>query len=256
MNGQQIDAWWRPPKSMIACLALACLPLAGCGDGGEDSSLAEPASAREGQSVESASNPSPVDFALEIARGKRCEREKKIAEAREIYQRLAESYPERYEPYHRLGNLADRRQRFEEANGWYEQALRLEPRDAEFYNDLGYSRFLQGRLEEAERELLKAVALNPTHARSRNNLGLVYGHLGRHQEALEQFLQGGNEADAHYNLGYVLASLEDFSRARRCIQRALAADPQHERAQKALEEFRQLDQRQAMAGRDDHSRRR
>lgn len=243
------DSKWLPSMGNALWLTAACLLAAGCGGAPrQDAADSSPTDAPDVEVVDAAEQAS-VDISREIERGRTLERENKMAEARQVYERLAERYPDRYEPYHRLGALADRQQRFDEARQWYERALRLEPDDPEFYNDLGYSLFLQGRLEEAERELLKAVALAPTHARSRNNLGLVYGHMGQYQDAMEQFLYAGSKADAYYNLGYVLASLEDFSGAKQCIEWALEADPKHARARKALEEFRQREQTPKVAER-------
>jgi len=240
---------FRPRPRWTACwlaIAAGCLLPAGCGNHPEQdpsASTAQPEAEIKALPADRPSEPA-VEFALAMERGRKLERERKEPEAEQLYQRLIARYPDRYESYHRLGILADRQQRFDEAQQLYGRAIRLRADDPDLFNDLGYSLFLQGKLEEAERELLKAVALAPMHARSRNNLGLVYGHLGRYQEALEQFLQAGSEADAHYNLGYVLASVEDFARAKRCLERALAVDPNHERSRRALEEFRQFESAQ------------
>jgi Flp pilus assembly protein TadD len=180
-------------------------------------------------------------FARMIEQGRQLTRDGKVDEARQLYQRLAAEYPGRYEPHHRLGILADRQQHFDEARQCYARAIRLRPDNAELYNDLGYSLFLQGNLEEAERELLKAVALAPANPRCHNNLGLVYGHLSRYEEAFEQFLHLGSEADAYYNLGYVLASRDNLAAARKCLEKALSLDAKHERAQKALAELAKIE---------------
>jgi len=246
-----------PRRRAACCLAIAagCLLPAGCGNHPEQdpsASTAQPDSQIDAPAADAptAGQPSEpaVEFALAMERGRKLERDGKAPEARELYRGLTARHPERYEPYHRLGILADREQRFDEAQQFYARAVRLRPDDPDLFNDLGYSLFLQGKLDEAERELLKAVALAPMHARSRNNLGLVYGHLGRCEEALEQFLQAGSEADAHYNLAYVLVSVEDFARAKKCLERALAVDPKHERSLKALEEFRQFERAQEGSG--------
>ncbi len=157
--------------------------------------------------------------------------------ARAIYERLIAAQPGRYEAYHRLAVVADRQRRFEEAQSLYTQAIRLNPGNAELFNDLGFCYYLQGNLDKAESALLKAVAMSPAEARYRNNLGLVYGQQRHYDKALEQYRRAGGEGDAYYNLAFIKASQNDYEGAKDCFRRALAADPTHERARKALASF-------------------
>lgn len=176
-------------------------------------------------------------FAQEMARARGLERSGKYEEVRPIYERLIAEYPDRYEPRHRLGVVADRQRRYREAQALYGEAIRLEPRDPDVFNDLGYCLFLQGKLEKAESALLKAVALSPADSRYRNNLGMVFGHQERYEEALAEFRHAGSEADAYYNLAFVLATQEEVDGAKNCFRLALAADPTYDRARAALESF-------------------
>ncbi|MBN2477242.1 MAG: tetratricopeptide repeat protein [Pirellulales bacterium] len=181
-------------------------------------------------------------FPAELAKGRNLEKACKYEEARTVYQRLIASFPQRYEGYHRLGVVADHQRRHREAQALYSQAICRCSGDPELFNDLGYCFFLQGKLHKAESALLKAVALCPSVARYRNNLGLVLGNLGRDEEALEQFRHGGSEADARYNLAFIWASREETDRAKECFCLALAADPTHERARRALTAFERYEQ--------------
>lgn len=178
-----------------------------------------------------------LDFAEEMIRARGLEKSGKYSEAREIYQRLIISFPDHYEPYHRLGVVADYQKRYREAQGLFEEAIRLERNNPQLFNDLGYCFFLQGRLDKAERSLLTAVSMAPSNEKYRNNLGMVYGHQGRYQDALEQFRRAGSEADAQYNLAFVKASRNDFDGAEECFHLSLAADPTYEPARRALASF-------------------
>jgi Flp pilus assembly protein TadD len=235
----------------LACLLAACCLVfsAGCaiGLGGGQMPLPEdPLAELEGLSPRPAaaqtSQLSPAEFSTELARGRNLERAGKYDQARQIYQRLLSANPQRYEPYHRLGVVADQQRRHREAQALYTQAIRLCGNDAELFNDLGYCLYLQGNLEKAETALLKAVTLRPASSRYRNNLGLVLGHQGRCDEALEQFRRGGSEADAHYNLAFVYAAQNDIEKAKQCFRLAIAADPAHEAARGALASFDRYDQ--------------
>lgn len=173
------------------------------------------------------------DFFDGMLKGRQLEQQGKLSEAREIYQRLIVQYPHRYEPYHRLGVVADRQKRYREAVALYTQAIALNP-DPEIFNDLGYSYYLQGQLDKAESALLKAVSMKPASPRFRNNLGMVYGFQGRYEEALDQFRRGGSEADACYNMAFILATQGKIQEAKRYLMLALAADPTYKKAQEAL----------------------
>lgn len=177
----------------------------------------------------------------ELLEARNLERVGKLNEARGMYERLLGREPERYEAYHRLAVVSDRQRRYREAQALYSQAVRLQPQASDLWNDLGYCLFLQGRLDQSERALLKAVALSPSNARYRNNLGMVYGHEGRYEEALDQFRRGGSEADAYYNLAFVLASKSDDEGAKNCFHLALAVDPTYDRARQALQRFEEAE---------------
>lgn len=176
-------------------------------------------------------------FALQLTQGRNLGKAGKYEEARKVYEKLIVAYPDRFEPYHRLGVVADRQKRYREAQALYAQAIRREPGNADLFNDLGYSLFLQGKLRKAEVAILKAVALSPSDARYRNNLGMVLGHLERYEEALAEFRRAGSDADAYYNLAFVLTAKNRVEDASDCFRLALAADPAHEPSRRALESF-------------------
>jgi len=176
-------------------------------------------------------------FSGQMAKAKALEKSGKSERARAIYQDLITSYPQRAEPYHRLAVVADRQRRYRESQALFTQAIRLQPRNGQIHADLGYCFLLQGKLAKAESSLLKATYLDPVNSRTWNNLGMVYGHQGRHEEALDAFRQAGSEADALYNLAFIFTAQDRIDLAEACFQRALAVDPTHEQARKALISF-------------------
>ena len=228
-----------------AVTACCLLWLTGCEGGWGGKSIVPKmknpfASSSKATADKQAKKPAKVgpDFAQDLTRGREMERAGRLAEARDVYQKLIVKYPDRYEPYHRLGVVADRQKRYREAQALYAQAISIVP-DPEVFNDLGYCLYLQGKLEKAEVAMLKAVSMMPANARFRNNLGMIYGHQGRFDEAMEQFRRGGSEADAFYNMAFILAGRDDVDGAKDCFRLALAADPNHQKARDALRRFEQ-----------------
>lgn len=180
-------------------------------------------------------------FTKRFSQARSLESANKLDEARSIYQQLISAHPNRWEPYHRLALVADRQKRFTEAESLLSEALRRKPMDAELLADLGYCYYLQGKLDKAESALAKAVAIKPSEARYRNNLGLVYGVKGRTEEALESFRHAGSEADAQYNMAFVMATRNDMEGAKKRFQMALDVEPNHDGARRALRSFEQAD---------------
>jgi len=176
-------------------------------------------------------------LAGDLVKGRSFEKAGQWDQAREVYKPLIVKYPDRYEPFHRLGVVADQQRRHREAQAMFTRALQLNPRDAQLHNDLGYCFYLQGKLDKAESSLLKATRLDPFESRYWNNLGMVMGHQERPAESLEAFRQAGSEADAQFNLAFVFASQDKADEAKKCFELALAADPSHEKARRALRSF-------------------
>jgi tetratricopeptide (TPR) repeat protein len=236
---------------------LHCLVLVGCASGPE-TLWKSPRSDPDGESVQPAAsqaskNQSPnvdtgkaqgkkpvqaaVQYSRDLGTAADAEKQGDLTEARTTYERLISQYPDRYEAYHRLAVVADRQRRYQEAQSLYTQAIRRNNRDPDLFNDLGYCFYLQGKMDKAESAILKAVAMRPAEPRYRNNLGLVYGQQRRYEEALAQYRRAGGEGDAYYNLAFIKASQEDFEGAKDCFRHALAADPTHEKARRALASF-------------------
>lgn len=186
-------------------------------------------------------------LAAGLAKGLAQERTGQYDKARDIYEGLLKQYPDRAEPLHRLAVVADKQRRHPEAQTLYMQAIKMQPRNGELFNDLGYSFYLAGFLPKAESALAKAVQIEPENGRYRNNLGMVMGQQGRIQDAFKQFAAAGSEADAHFNVAFIYASQGQVNEAKTCFQRALACDPTHEKASKALDSFSRYEENEGLA---------
>jgi len=180
-------------------------------------------------------------YMQQYAKGRALEASGRLDEARTLYGKMIAEQPARYEAHHRLAVVADLRRHHREAQEQYALALKASPENAEVHNDYAYSLFLDGQLGKAEAVAQKAVDLAPKNARYLNNLGLVYGHQGKINLALTTFRKCGSEADAQYNLAFILAARNDLDGAKKCFHKALAANPQFELARKALRNFEKAD---------------
>ena len=180
-------------------------------------------------------------MASRFAHARNLERSGELDKARDSYEKLLRDDPENPDFYHHLGVVADQQRRHREAQNLLSKALQLDPNNAELLNDLGYCFFLQGKLHKAESALLKATAIASSESRYGNNLGIVMGNLGRYQDALEHFRRVGSEADAQYNMAFIHASQDNVAAAKECFRLALAADPLHQKARRAMRSFDQFE---------------
>jgi tetratricopeptide (TPR) repeat protein len=195
----------------------------------------------------------PVNASAAIAKGVNHERAGQYDKAREVYEKMLAKTPDNLEAVHRLGVVADKQRRHDEAQAMYSRVIQAHPNSGELFNDLGYSFYLAGELPKAESALSKAVQLDPENPRFRNNLGMVMGQQGRMQEAFDQFARIGSEADAHYNVAFIYASQNNNDEAKACFLRALAIDPTHAKASKALESFKRFEQNDGMTLDEDYT---
>jgi Tfp pilus assembly protein PilF len=102
-----------------------------------------------------------------------------------------------------LGVVYDAQGRHAAAQAQYVAALERAPRDAEVLNNLGLSYLSTEQFDEAEGAFRRAVRLRPSSETFHNNLGLALGRQDRYEDALREFSNGGTEAGAENNLGYV-----------------------------------------------------
>ena len=142
---------------------------------------------------------------------------------------------------HRLGCIADLQGKHDEAEQLFLSALKNQGPDPELLDDLGYCYFLQNKLPKAEAACHKAVKLDPTNKLFRNNYGLVLGMMKRYDEALQQFSSVGSEAEANFNLAFIYSTQERTEEAKECFRKALAADPNFQKAREALAAFEKFD---------------
>jgi tetratricopeptide (TPR) repeat protein len=125
-----------------------------------------------------------------------------------------------------MGIIADRLQRHEEAIAYYHKAIAINPKSADLFNNLGMSYALMGEYEKALQALITASDLG-SNGKIFNNIGLVLGKLGRYDEALASFKKGGDEASAYNNLGCIYLAEENYAKAIKAFEKAIALNPKY-----------------------------
>src|SRR5262245_43491069 len=155
-------------------------------------------------------------------------------EAIALYERARSVDPRQAQVCRRLAVLYERQGQTQKAQAEYDRALTMYPRDPGLHSDLGYSCYCRGKYDEAERHLRKAVALDPMHKRAWTNLGMTLGQRGRYDESLTAFANAVPEAQAHSNLGFLLASQGKKEAAKEEYRKALDLDSDLTMASAAL----------------------
>jgi len=155
-------------------------------------------------------------------------------EAIKLYERARQYNPKLTQCSHRLALCFERSGKYAEALAEYQKALKSSPKDAALLNDFGYFYLQRGNFDEAEKALRSSVAADAKCLPAWANLGLVLGHRERYGEAYEALAMAATPAEAHSNLGVILAQQEKFEAARAEFQQALTLNAELQQPRRLL----------------------
>jgi len=93
------------------------------------------------------------------------------------------------------------------------------------FNNLGMSLFLIGDYKRAVKAFSEGLKSNSSNDVVYNNLAIALYKLGRYGEAFEAFKNGGDEATAYYNLGYLYMLEKKYKEAIRAFEKAIELKP-------------------------------
>ena len=193
---------------------------------------------------------SPEDTAqLCVATAQIMEKNGCIEEAIHQYLRARENNPQLHEIAHRLAVLYQRQGDYVHAAEEFQQALKAHPKDPDLLNDMGYYCYEREEWAEAEKWLRQAVAVAPKLQRAWVNLGMTLGRQGRADASYEAFAKVLAPAQAHSNVGVLMAQLGKGEEARRELETVLALEPGLTQARKVLEAARPPAGKPATGGR-------
>ena len=132
-------------------------------------------------------------------------------DAKTIYLKAVEWYPDDYKAYFKLGRIHYQEQRYEDAELSFLQASQLNPKSAEAKNNLAVSQAHLGKFREAYKNLESASTLQRG---SFVNQAYVYAQLGKFNEALEKapHTASNNRAVCQLVLGQPYEALETLEK--------------------------------------------
>jgi Flp pilus assembly protein TadD len=128
--------------------------------------------------------------------------------------------------YNTLGTILAVLGRFEPARKAYSQALSIDPNATWALNNLCDLERRFGHVEEGRSHCEAALRLDPSFAAAHNNLALILASTGDFEGARAQFLAGGDEAAADYNLGLLHLASGHYSVAASLFEKAIQIRPE------------------------------
>lgn len=160
-----------------------------------------------------------------------------LTDARKSYQFALKENPKSLEAKLGLARLDQLGGRTAEAEEGFQNALKSRPGDPQAQNALGQFYASQKQWNKALPLLEEAADAAPTELTYRHHLAVALAQSGDIQGAFHQFKQVSGEAEAHYNIGYLLVEKGHKDMARQRFQQALAMNPQLTQAQMMLDEI-------------------
>ena len=158
-------------------------------------------------------------------------------EARKAYQKAIEIDPKCASAQIHLGNLYLHKDDPERALAVYQGALQQNPKTASLWYEksLVYrrSKDWNGTLDC----LAKAHELEPQNRQYASDYGLCLARANRPREAVTALSTVMNKAEANYNVGRMMAHIDQPDQSKQYLQAALAERPAHEGALELLAEL-------------------
>lgn len=179
--------------------------------------------------AESAPGLAPTNLAQTFAAALQHHRQRRMAEAEDLYRQVLAVDPNHVDALHMLGVLAYQAGRAEAAVDLIGRAIALNGTNPSFHNNMGEALRYLGRLDEAVAHLTKATELDPDAAEGHMNLGNGFKQQGQLERAIICYRRAlelrPDYAEAHMNLGVALMEQDKSNEAAAHYRKALAANP-------------------------------
>jgi tetratricopeptide (TPR) repeat protein len=183
------------------------------------------------------SQPQRLDPALYVRAAQWSESQNAALTAKQQYEKALELDPNSVTALVGYARFHDRQGHPDESLRLYERARQIAPQNAMVWNDLGLLHVRRGNVSAALDALQRAVSLDAKNPRYRNNLAATWIEAQRPAEALAVLRGFYPEANALFNVGYLLYLKQDLTQAADYLQAARAADPTLVAAQHMLQQM-------------------
>jgi tetratricopeptide (TPR) repeat protein len=144
--------------------------------------------------------------------------------------------------------LEERRGRPQDAIKLYQRAVKAHPQQASVHNNAGLCYARQGLLDQALTALKRAVELEPKNPLYRNNIATVLVDMGTTREAFAHLRAVHTEAEANYNLGFLLNKKGRKEEALKHFTLALQSDPSMQSAKNWVDYLQKSSPQLRLAG--------
>lgn len=161
-----------------------------------------------------------------------------LSEAEQSYKRVLEEDPRSADALIGLARLEQLSGRPENAEKAYLAAVKALPKNAQALDALGQFYSSEKRWGEAAQALAAATQAAPQDPVCRHHFAVALAQTGETSRALAEFKHAVGEAEAHYNVGYVLYEQGRTDLAEREFLQAVTLRPDLEAAQAMLDEIR------------------
>jgi tetratricopeptide (TPR) repeat protein len=164
---------------------------------------------------------------VQLAMAQTWENQGKTLQALEAYKTIGEQ-TRSAEALHRAAILSDQLNDSKQAEKFFQRALKRDPENPVLLSDAGYHLYLTDEYELSEKLLRQSLAIQPDYDKAHANLGMLLARTGRADEAMYEFQRSGcSPSDALTNLAVACIHEGNMVSARRHLEAALSAGPEH-----------------------------
>ncbi|WP_291175705.1 tetratricopeptide repeat protein [Gimesia sp.] len=135
----------------------------------------------------------------------------------------------------RLDQVAGRKM---EAEKGFQKALEMSPKDPQVRASIGQFYAAEQKWDQAVALLGEASKAAPADKNIRYQLGIAMASAGDYQAAMPHLIRAVGEAEAHYNIGYILRDRGELQASESQFLQAVLLKPEFNEAQYWLDEIR------------------